>query len=149
MIGVGTDRGESLLFEWCDVSAAGGGLVGHCGWVRCDRDAACLAGGWEVEGGVVGAGVVDFGGAAGGAHALGGFGPGGWGGVVLGPVHQARFIAPVTEFRHGFEMRAAGDVGAHGALVGPEGHGPEGEFAIGEERATAETRHTLALAQGP
>ena len=62
-----------------------------------------------------------------------GFGPRGEDGVLLGPMNEGGFIAPVEELAHG----AAVDSGEHESLhlhVGsPEGCGPEGVTAVAKQ----------------
>jgi hypothetical protein len=65
--------------------------------------------------------------------------------IVLCPVNDAGFVAPVEQFWHRPQMRSAGHVGSHSALVAPDGHGPECSPAVSEQRAAEETARPLCL----
>jgi hypothetical protein len=98
--------------------------------------------------------MFDLGGAAGRAHALVGFFPGGEGGVLgigyrvwgrgwgvgcgVCPVGDGGFVAPFDKVRHGGLVGSGEHELAHTFFAVPGGHGPEGEVLVGEECAGKE-----------
>lgn len=69
--------------------------------------------------------------------------------IVLRPVNDAGFIAPVEQLRHRLQMRPIGHVGSHSILIAPKRHGPICELPVSKQRAVAKAVSALRLPPYP
>ena len=93
--------------------------------------------------------IADFGGPSFRSHPAICFQPIRRGGIVLRPMNNAGLIAPAKQLRHGLQVRPAGHVRSHGALIAPKRHRPIGALPVGEQRAVEKAVRPLGLSPCP